>query len=372
MQIAVDARPLAFPGNGNARYLEGMLTELFKSPAGSKAHWQLLSHRGIDSSYTGLVARNNVELVIEASILPRIGPIWLHTGMVQMLKRIQPDLFWGTLGLLPRNLKKKIDIPAILNIHDLNAFSAPETMVRWNRMQHRMFAEASIQAADTVMCLSDTTRKDILRTFPGTDPNKLKVVYPGIHSTRIEPVRPSMLPFYSEEFFLSVGTVEPRKNYKTLIQAYIAARRENPYLYPLVIAGRKGWGLGPETTALVNGELKNQGIHFLEGPEEKELNWLYEKCHAAFFPSLHEGFGLPVLEAQQNGKLTIVSDIEIFREVAPDARFVEANNVDAWKQELQSLYGKKSPKGTPFQSKFWKWSNRAKDLAEIIQSYQSS
>lgn len=369
MQIAVDARPLAFAGNGNARYLEGMLTELFKH-FGDAVHWQLLSHRGIDSAYTGLVAKTNVELIIEASILPRVGPVWLHTGMPKMLKRLQPGLFWGTLGLLPRNFKKKLSMPAILNVHDLNAFSAPETMVKWNRMQHRMFAQSSIEAADTVMCLSDATRQDIIKNFPDVKSDKLKVVYPGIHPNQAEPVRPATLPFYSEEFFLSVGTVEPRKNFRTLIEAYMNAKRENPYLHPLVIAGRKGWGLGPVTTQLVNGELKNHGIHFIEGPNERELTWLYEKCHAAFFPSLHEGFGLPVLEAQQNEKLTIVSDIPIFREVCPTARFIEPMNVDGWKQEFHNLHGKKTPKESGFDSKFWKWSNRAKDIAQIIESYK--
>ena len=375
-RICVDARPLAFPGTGNARYLEKMLEQMIhKRP---EYEWILASHRAIHPRFAGLVSRPGVHLRIERGILARNGLLWINTRLPSLVREEHADLFWGTIGMLPLFARKRLKVPSLVNFHDLNAFTAPETMERWNRIQHRVLDGPIIAQADLVACLSETTKKDILATFPGIEESRLVVVYPGVESGTDGPeespfqegsAREStggMESFPGGPFLLTVGTLEPRKNLELLVGAYREARKADGNLWPLVLVGKKGWGSDELHRQLVSRKLEKEGIYFLEGPSDAVLRWCYRKAALLVIPSVHEGFGLPIIEAGLYGKRVLASRIPVFQEIVEDpGRLVDARDPSAWKEAL--LGSRELAKGkSPLNPREWSWEHRSEKLLELL------
>ena len=370
LTIGVDVRPLAFPGTGNARYLAHMLEELMRQRP--DWDWIFLSNRGVHPVYAELVQKSSVQLEVDGDGWNKYGPYWIHRRLPQVLRELQPTIFWGTLAMLPYNYRKRVPLPAVVNFHDLNAFVQPKTMVRWNRWQHRLLDEHTIENASQIMCLSKTTGHDILRILPRADARRLVVVYPGCEIPRVEPKRPDAPVGDLKDFILCVGTIEPRKNHRTLIDAYIQARAADRELPPLVLCGGPGWGRASERLfeRLKSGRDQKNGIYFLASPPDSELRWCYQNASMLANPSLHEGFGLPVLEAQFLGLPTLISDIPVFREIGGDARFAPVKDIEAWSTTILQMSAQIRRGEMPaprVDKQFWTWRKRAELLAQVFE-----
>ncbi|GIX42687.1 MAG: glycosyl transferase [Leptospiraceae bacterium] len=381
MKIAVDIRPLSYPGTGNATYLYHILKEVLHISKNYDWKWLFLSNKGIHPIYLDLLSEN-IELSIESSLFSfnRIGPVWLHKNVPKILQKYKPDLFWSTLFLLPFNFKKRLNIPNILNIHDLSAWIAPETMKLWNQKYLRLFTLNSLLNADEILCLSETTKDLILTIFKDSkeiSQKNLHVVYPGIIEPPQERKKPLLMPV-ENEFFLSVGTLEPRKNFETIIHAYIAAKKENTYLPPLIIAGKPGWQMNETLINLSKNQFKTNNIFFIDSPSNEELFWLYENCSLFLFPSIYEGFGLPILEAAIFKKPQVLSNIEIFKEIGQyldGITFIEnPKNITLWKDAILFFSNERNlesynKKIKNKKLKVFDYKNSAKNIIKIIQKY---
>lgn len=369
MKILVDARPLITVGNGNARYLSGMLEAA--TARRPDWHWLLVSHRALNPAYAALFARQNVEILVDHSLVTalRAGPLWLHLRVPSLLNALKPDLYWSTLGLMPFAYRRRCSIPSILNVHDMNPFVAADTMRGWVKVYLRQFMQHSIRQAHRVLCLSETTRRDIVTHVTGMDEGRLVVQYPGM----IPPPapeqrrRPDSLPPDVKEFYLAVGTLEPRKNFDTLVQAYLQAKTANPYLRPLVFAGHPGWNMSEALRRLVAGELRASGLLYAGAPTDAQLTWLYENATALFFPSFHEGFGLPALEAAWFGRPVYLSDIPIFREILPSAVFTPPVDVRKWADCFLSLH-KRAGRKPALNRKEWTYEHRSIQLCKELEA----
>lgn len=383
MNIGVDVRPLIYPGTGNANFLYNILKEVILH-SNKNWKWRFFSHKVIHKEFSEILTEQT-ELFISSSLFPRFGPIWLHFSLPKLLKKYQIDLFWEPLFLLPFNFKKRTSIPALLNIHDLNAWLFPDTMKKWESLNLKIFTKNSIQNADEVFCLSYTTKNLILEIFhqdlKENSKNKLKVIYPGIVEPPTNRKKPQSFVIPNEgNFFLAVGTLEPRKNFDTLIKAYLDAKKEFSYLPPLVIAGKPGWKMTNLLKELANHRLKKNNIFFIHSPKKEELFWLYENCLAFFYPSIYEGFGLQILEAAYFNKFQIISDIPIFREIGnylEDIEYVEDPlNINLWKEKflMFSNKNKKNNKKRKNNQLFsiFSYQQSAKKIIEIIQKYEPS
>ena len=368
LQIAVDARPLAFPATGNATYLYRMLSELISLRP--EDDWLLISHRGLHPLFADLASRTAVEIEITAGLTAKAGPLWMHLAVPRILTERKPDVFWGTLAMLPHRYRERCpDVPAFVNFHDLNSVRAPETMPAWKRAQHKLFDHRSIAAAERVLCLSETTKHDILDHLPETSPGKLSVVYPGAEVPSEAKQKPAAPVGEFQGFLLCVGTLEPRKNQGTLLEGYLRARKQQNDLPPLVFAGRRGWD-DALYQRLSSGALEAENVFYLEGCSDGELAWLYANAAFVTLPSVHEGFGLPVIEAFQAGKAVLLSDIPIFREVGLDSRFVRTKDADDWAAGILE-YHQKNLSGelivpVDFDPDFWSWRTRAGVLSELF------
>ncbi len=381
MKIAVDIRPLSYPGTGNAVYLYHILKEVLEITKQKNWKWIFLTNKKIHPDYIDLLS-GEVDISITTSLFyQKLGPLWFHRKVPLLLKKYSPDVFWSTLFLLPYHYKKKLSIPAILNIHDLSAWVAPQTMKFWNQKYLKLFTLNSLLNADEILCLSETTKNLILRIFQDNDSIKSKnyhVIYPGIVEPPKNRKKPLNMP-QENEFFLSVGTLEPRKNFETIIRAYIEAKKENTYLPPLIIAGKPGWKMNETLQHLSKNQFRSENIFFIEAPSVEELFWLYENCLLFLFPSIYEGFGLPILEAAYFKRPQVISKIEIFQEIGKfvdGISFIENPlSITGWKDAI--LYYSNEENLKAYQKKIknnnlkiFDYKISAEKIVEILQKYE--
>lgn len=379
MIIGIDARALAFPGTGNARYLHQVLRYLI--PMRGKDTFVLFCHRGIHPEYEHLLDHKNTVLDSGRSRLP--GLLWMQLQLPSRIAHQECDVFWGAISMLP--IRKTT--AQIVNFHDLNAFVARDTMKAWFGIQQRVLNPGMIRQAEQVLCLSKTTENHIKRYISGVDPFSLMVVYPGFEMPDVKPVRPDRFQKNWKDFLLMVGTIEPRKNQKVVVDAYQLARAKHRAgsksrarsLPPLLIVGRKGWRNEEFFALLQSGELEKQDIYFLEGASEEELAWCYKNASYLLFPSRHEGFGLPILEAFAHGKNCVLSDIEVFQEIGKGCRFAPPTDVAEWAHQILQVSDpavRKKEKPRKLNMKDWSWKRAARQVSaaldEAVRKYRES
>ena len=139
------------------------------------------------------------------------------------------------------------------------------------------------------------------------------------------------------EFWLNVGTIEPRKNQRHLVEAYARYLALGGSPIPLVLAGGSGW-LTDDFKAYLRQLNIEEHIVFTGYVSDDELIWLYRNCYANLYPSGFEGFGLPVLEGMQFGAPTLVSNTTSLPEVAGDAAILlSPKDPEAWAQAMLRL-----------------------------------
>ncbi|TGN19750.1 glycosyltransferase family 4 protein [Leptospira idonii] len=359
MKLGIDVRPLAYGITGNSRYLAEVLRIIIPKSKGNRFYF--FSNKPIHPVFKDLLEFESVVPVIESKPWP--GPLYLNWILPKRLKALSIDTFWGTLQMLPF---RKLDIPSFVNYHDLNFVSAPETMAKWNYYQHKFLSPRTIKNADRIFCLSKNTKNEI-SAFDPKATDKCLVVYPGVIRRKFKKEKN----FFPKPFFLTIGTLEPRKNIKLLTEAFSDFKQQNPKdKHSLVILGRKGWGEeGDKLYAeLTRPEAKDKGIYFFENPNDDLLGQGIEECEVFFFPSHHEGFGLPLLEAMIEDKRCVASQIPVFEEIlSPCDRYVPSSSRKGWADAFaEAAKFKTKTRKPPFPEKEWSWVRTAKQIEEVI------
>ena len=227
------------------------------------------------------------------------------------------DLFHATDHLLPWLSCVK----SVFTLHDLTFCLHSQMHSSWNRWFLTLMVPRFLRAANAVIADSECTKGDATRLY-GIDEAKIKVIYPGVkarfHPADSETIEAARARYsLPERFILFVGTIEPRKNLNTLLEAYQALRSRGSN-FNLVIVGKTGWlyeSLFRRLRELgVEGEVAFPGFI-----PDVDLPALYSAADLFVFPSLYEGFGLPPLEAMACGTPVIVSDTSSLPEVVGDA-----------------------------------------------------
>jgi glycosyltransferase involved in cell wall biosynthesis len=225
------------------------------------------------------------------------------------------DVFYSPDFVLPptRRLTR-----TLLTIHDLSFLHCPEAFVPALRRYLERVVPRSIARADRVLADAASTRSDIV-SFLGVSPDKVEVLYSGVNA-RFRPEgepreRERLQARYGigdQPYILSVGTLQPRKNYLRLIRAFANLKPETQ----LVIAGGRGW-----LYEAIFSEAERHGdrVRILGFVDEADLPALYRNAALFAFPSLYEGFGLPVLEAMACGIPVVCSNASSLPEVAGEA-----------------------------------------------------
>ncbi len=232
--------------------------------------------------------------------------------------------------------------PAAVFVHDL-AFRLRPKEVPWQQRAYMgTVLGPALRNAAAVLVPSQSTRRDLLDLYkiPGLE-TKIEVIAEGVPS----PVAAGPLPEGLEPgFILAVGTVEPRKNYPRLLAAFRQLRGRQgslpfiingrPGVPQLVIAGKPGWAYG-DTLVRIAAE---PGVRYLGHVDDATLTALYESASVLAFPSLYEGFGLPLLEAMSRGVPAVIGEAGALPELGLTAALaVEPEDVDAIAGALERL-----------------------------------
>jgi len=265
--------------------------------------------------------------------------------------------------------------PAAIFVHDL-AFRVRPAEVPWQqRAYFRTVLPRALRQAAAVIVPSDSTRGDLLRLYPlpGLQ-EKIKVIAEGL------PQSPPAGPLpegVDAGFILAVGSVEPRKNYPRLLAAYrqLRGRGALPFIIngrpgvpQLVIAGRAGWAYG-DTLERIGAE---PGVRYLGHVDEATLAALYESASVLAFPSLYEGFGLPLLEAMSRGVPAVVGSTGALPELALGAAItVNAEDTAAIAAGLERLLAdeglrKKLGEEGIRRARGYTWANAAEHTLEVL------
>jgi glycosyltransferase involved in cell wall biosynthesis len=263
------------------------------------------------------------------------GAFWDQAELEAALSHpdiIHSNNFWTPVQVASSRL--------IYTLYDMGFAVNPAWTTEANRIGCFDGVFRSSIAADWVVAISQYSRAHYLRVFPHFPSDRVRVVYPcsrfGDSTAQgMPPVAVKNLG--AGEFWLSVGTIEPRKNQRFLVQAYARYIEAGGNPMPLVLAGGKGWLMEDFQEYLVNLGISDRVI--LTGyVSDNELIWLYRNCYASLYPSLFEGFGLPVLEGMQFGAPTVSSNATSMPEVAGDAAILLApDNPEAWTKAMLDL-----------------------------------
>ena len=250
------------------------------------------------------------------------------------------DLFHSPDFVLPPTSG---DIPTLLTVHDLSFIYYPETFPRPLVDYLNRIVPWSVKRATHVLADSKATKDDLLSVWQ-VPAEKVTVLYSGV-SEAFHPVEDvEMLTnvrrsygIGERPYILAVGTVQPRKNYQMLIRAFRPVAEQLPHL--LVIAGGKGW-----MEEEINAEVKRQGlqdrVQFIGFVADKQLPTLYSGASLLAFPSLYEGFGLPILEAMACGVPALISDASCLPEVGGDAAMqLQPMDDEAWAGAMLAILG---------------------------------
>ncbi len=228
----------------------------------------------------------------------------------------------------------------LVTVHDLSFLTMPECAPPTLREYLQRVVPASVARAHHVLADSSNTRDDLVALLK-VSPEKISVV-PGGVEDRFRPIEDvdaleAVRSRYGlpSEFLLSVGTLEPRKNYPALISAYADLRRRTGLPHRLVIAGREGWMYEP-IYERVEQEDVGADVQFVGYVADEDLPALYNLADLFVYPSLYEGFGLPPLEAMACGIPVVCSNTSSLPETVGDAAITVApTDVNSLSQAME-------------------------------------
>jgi len=228
--------------------------------------------------------------------------------------------------------------PSVVTVYDLSFVHYPHLLPAARRLYLRLLARHSCRRARRVIAISQSTARDLSATF-GISPGKIDVAVPGVGSqfaplpeSRVEDFRRrKALP---ERFLLFVGTLEPRKNLPMLLRAYAQLPDRDRAAVHLVLAGGRGW-MFDEIFRTVEAHGLGGTVHLPGYVPAEELPLWLNAAEAFVYPSIFEGFGLPVVEALACGTPVLVSDVSSLPEAAGDTGYcLPPDDVPVWGEAL--------------------------------------
>lgn len=300
---------------------------------------------------------------------------WEGTGAEEALGNpdiIHANNFWCPIQLASSRL--------IYTLYDMHFAPHPEWTTEENRVGcFEGVFRASI-AADWVVAISEASQEHFLSIFNHFPEERSRVIYPcsRFKDSTLGGEKPKTLKDVpTKGYWLSVGTIEPRKNQRRLAEAYARYLALGGVSMPLVLAGGVGWLMDDFQNDLNKLNISEKVI--MTGyVSDEELIWLYRNCFANLYPSLFEGFGLPVLEGMQFGAPTLTSYSTSIPEVAGEAAILlDPLDVEGWAQAMLRLATNEAEQdylsaSARMQAGRFDWKRSAKSLLQLYEEALAS
>jgi glycosyltransferase involved in cell wall biosynthesis len=319
VRIALNAELLSFSetyrSGGISRVIYHLLSELGRDPRGHQ--FDIFVPTPPPAGDALAASQKNLKFIPSGkrTLRPPVRIAWEQLALPRQLAKAMPDLLHGLAYALPVGWGG----PSVVTIYDLSFLRYAAAFKTANRIYLTATTRATVRRARRVLTISEHARRDIVRLL-NVPEQRVDVTYPAAEERyRLAPAD-TIAAFKHEHdlpeaFIFAVGTLEPRKNLVGLLHAYARLRRPRP---PLYVAGGAGWRFSPifDTVQLLG---LVDDVHFLGFVPEDELPLWYNAARLFAFPSLYEGFGLPVLEAMACGTPVISSTAASLPEVAGSA-----------------------------------------------------
>lgn len=331
----------------------------------------------------------------EIKILP-FPRFWTQAGLAFEVLKNPPDLLFIPAHTLP--IIRRPSLKTVVTIHDLGAEFLPFYHTFGGREYLLFSTRYAVKKATALIAVSQATKRDLIEKL-GADPEKIFVVYEGVDHERFKVENEKdkvekVLTKYkiAGDYFLFVGTIQPRKNIVRLIEAFSMVARylgnwavgnkrsknlmtQKPNSLQLVIAGKQGW-LADEIYQAPKKFKVEERVKFLDYVPKEDLPFLYSGCLAFILPSFVEGFGLPALEAMACGAPVILSETTSLPEIGSSAAlYISPDNVNSLADQMFKVLDPNLRKILSAKSlaraKKFSWQKCAKETLEVFETVNS-
>ncbi len=300
MRIGIDARSLAIEG-GVKTYLINLINELSKLDKTNQYYLYYDSKKCLGTfnykNFKEILLENKNKLLI---------PFWEQITLRNQIIKDELDIFHGPKNTIPLFLPKKIML--IVTVLDLTPFILSGEMKFIDELFWKLFLPLSVKKANKVICISNATKNDLINLI-GTNKEKINVIYLGTPK-----IGKNCKKKISKNYFLIVGALRPRKNIERILFAFNDFLKINKN-FKLIIVG-KNLNNSVKIKNIVDKLNLNEKVNFVGVISQSKLNNFYSNSTAYLYPSLYEGFGLPILEAQALSCPVITSNISSMPEIA--------------------------------------------------------
>ncbi|RED37057.1 glycosyltransferase involved in cell wall biosynthesis [Paenibacillus sp. VMFN-D1] len=377
--IGIDARKLENNKAGIGNYTYNLIREILE----------------IDEHNTYILYTNNpipIDFGKENCILKCL-PVKARHRLTQKIK----SPFWQNFNLRNKLIDDRVDIffspnffkplfyrgDAFLTIHDLTFITVPKAFSMIQRWYNRLFLFLSLQGRVEIFTVSNHSKQDILKHYRRIQENNVHITYCAVDTSKFKPLSELELDRNElvkkkyglpDQYILFVGTIEPRKNLKSLLKSMSYLKQEGQSQLPLLICGSKGAGYQELIEQIEVLELKDH-VKFTGYISDEDLPYLYANATLFIYPSLYEGFGIPPLEAMASGVPVITSNTSSIPEVVGEAAIcIDPNNEKEMFEKIRLLLNDtqlrdKLIKQGLERATFFRWSNSARRFLSVLNQH---
>jgi glycosyltransferase involved in cell wall biosynthesis len=323
MHIGINAQLLSFSQNyrngGVSRYIRFLLKELANRP-GAHEYTVFVNGREVVEKLSAQHPQLTYVPAPWSESQPAARIAWEQLTLPALIRQRHIDVLHSPVNVLPILLPQHC--AGVVTLHDLAFLRFPDILTRSKRLYHRAFTIRSIRRATMVITVSDSTRQDAIELV-GVPGEQVQTVYPCIDARFSNVPKDEELQSFREKhdltsgYILYLGTLEPRKNITTLIEAYAQVRKTHAIGEKLVLAGGKGWLYDAIFERVQQLGLTSE-VLFAGYVEDSEQALWYRAASVFVYPSLYEGFGIPVAEALACGTPVVTSNVSSLPEAGAD------------------------------------------------------
>ena len=362
MRICVDATALLLRSAGIKNYLYHWLRALAEhAPEHRVSAFPLLGDIGtLDHDRSTLTPLETYPRIAVLQFINKVFKPAINAAVPKV------DIFHASnlVHAVPRNVR------LTGTIHDMTCMLMPHLHTAANVRAERQYSERVFKRADGLIAVSNSAKNDAVRLLD-LDPAKVEVIYHGIPTSYFSATPGDIAMKYgvTKPYMLFVGTIEPRKNIDTLLDAWQKLPASTREAHELVFVGPSGWA-GDATVRRLHSGI--EGVRVLGYVPEKDLPSLTAAATAFAYPSLYEGFGFPIAQAMAAGVPVVTSNVSSMPEIVGDAGLIvdphsASELASAIDQILtsRSLQEQLGSKGTELARKFT-WKNSARQSAEFF------
>jgi glycosyltransferase involved in cell wall biosynthesis len=339
MHIGINAQLLSFSQNyrngGVSRYIRYLLTALAQQP-GEHTYTVFVNGQDIIERMT-----QHSQITYVAAPWPESRPAvrvaWEQLVLPQLLSQRHIDILHSPVNVLPERMPRRC--ASVVTLHDLAFLRFPHILTRSKRIYHRTFTVRSLKRATMLITVSDSTKRDA-HELANIPLERIQTVYPCIDERFSQaPDAAAIQNFRAQQgltdgYILYMSTLEPRKNVPTLIEAYAQLRQRYGIKEKLVLAGSKGWLYDTIFARVQELDLAKEVIFPGFVADTEQTLW-YHAASVFAYPSLYEGFGIPVAEALVCGIPVVTSNISSLPEAGSGlALCVDPHDVAALAEAL--------------------------------------